>query len=213
LQDSAKRASYLLGKSEWDCKAAAHAEIFSPLADIVDDPALALVLRSAAGSAHELMLAVGLAADGMIANSRRRLLAYIGAGDIEGAALEMEKHLRTLLFMCRLARSGKRRLSARQHHNRDDQRLLACWVRRRRIWEAAAPYSAAAAARLMPLPSWIGAAELVLPAGVWAAELVPSARIRAAELVLPAGVWAAELVPSARIRAAELVLPARVWAA
>src|SRR6266700_6286248 len=57
LQDSAERASYILGKSEWDCKAAAHAEIFSPLAAIVDDPALALVLRSAAGSAHELMLA------------------------------------------------------------------------------------------------------------------------------------------------------------
>jgi hypothetical protein len=87
LQDSVVAS---LGKCEWDCKAAAHAEIFSLLADIVDDPALALVPRSAAGSAHELMLAVGLAADGMIANSRRRLLAYMGAGDIEGAALEME---------------------------------------------------------------------------------------------------------------------------
>ena len=37
-----------------------------------------------------------------------RLLAYLGAGDGEGAALEMERHLRVLLYMWRLALPGSR---------------------------------------------------------------------------------------------------------
>jgi hypothetical protein len=44
------------------------------------------------------------AADGMIASSRRRLLAHLSAGQADGAALEMEAHLRVLHFMWRLAR-------------------------------------------------------------------------------------------------------------
>jgi hypothetical protein len=60
------------------------------------------------GMIQALMLAVGRAADGMITSSRRRLLASLRAGDAEGAALEMGKHLRGLLYMWRLALPGSR---------------------------------------------------------------------------------------------------------
>jgi GntR family transcriptional regulator, transcriptional repressor for pyruvate dehydrogenase complex len=103
VHHSVQQASRLPGRSEWDRKAAAHARIFSLLADAVDDPWLARVLRGAAGYAQELMVAVGRVADGMIVNSRRRLLAHLRAGDGEAAAREMEDHLRGLLFMGRLA--------------------------------------------------------------------------------------------------------------
>jgi DNA-binding GntR family transcriptional regulator len=107
LHDSVERACCLAGKSQWDRKAAAHAEIFSLLAGVVDDPLLAPLLTGGAGYVRELMLAVGRAADGMIVSSRRRrLLAHLRAGDGEGAALEMEKHLRGLLYMWRLALPG-----------------------------------------------------------------------------------------------------------
>jgi hypothetical protein len=52
------------------------------------------------------MTAVGPAAGGMIASSRRRLLAHMRAGDADEAALEMEKHLRGLHYMWRLARNS-----------------------------------------------------------------------------------------------------------
>jgi hypothetical protein len=39
----------------------------------------------------------------MIKSSRRRLMALIRAGDADGAAAEMEHHLRGLRFMARLA--------------------------------------------------------------------------------------------------------------
>lgn len=104
LQDSVERACGLAGGSEWDRKATAHAEIFGLLADVADDPVLAPVLRGGAGYVRELMVAVGRVADGMIVSSRWRLLAYLRAGDGEGAALEMERHLRVLHYMWRLAR-------------------------------------------------------------------------------------------------------------
>lgn len=104
LHDSVERASCLAARSQWDRKAAAHAEIFVLLADVADDPALAPLLKGGAAYAQELMLAIGRAADGMIVSSRRRLLAYLRAGDEDGAALEMERHLRGLHFMWRLAR-------------------------------------------------------------------------------------------------------------
>jgi DNA-binding FadR family transcriptional regulator len=103
LHDSVERACRLEARFQWDRKAAAHAEIFNLLADAVDDPLLAPLLSGGAGYVRELMLAVGRAADGMITSSRRRLLASLRAGDGEGAALEMEKHLRGLLYMWRLA--------------------------------------------------------------------------------------------------------------
>jgi len=106
FHDSVERACSLTARSQWDRKAAAHAEIFRLLADVVDDPLLAPLLTGGAGHMRELMLAVGRAADGMIVSSRRRLLAHLRAGDGEGAALEMERHLRVLLYMWRLALPG-----------------------------------------------------------------------------------------------------------
>jgi GntR family transcriptional regulator, transcriptional repressor for pyruvate dehydrogenase complex len=106
LNDSLERACKLRGRSQWGRKAAEHAEIFSLLADLVDDPLLAPLLTGGAVYVREVMLAVGRAADGMIVSSRRRLLAHMRAGNGEEAALEMEKHLRGLLYMWRLALPG-----------------------------------------------------------------------------------------------------------
>lgn len=58
------------------------------------------------------MIAAGRAADGMITSSRQRLLAHLSGGDPEGAALEMEKHLRGLHCMGRLAKRAAHRASA-----------------------------------------------------------------------------------------------------
>ena len=91
-----------LPRSGWGRKAAAYAETFSLLAGAADDPALVRVLSSGAGFAYYLMTAVGPAADGMTASSRRRLIACLCAGDAEGAAREMESHLRVLSFMRRV---------------------------------------------------------------------------------------------------------------
>jgi DNA-binding FadR family transcriptional regulator len=104
LHDSVEHASRLPARSQWDRKAAAHADIFRLLADVADDPVLAPVLSGGAGSVHRLMLTVGRGADGMIAGSRQRLLAHLRARDAEEAALEMEKHLRGLHYMWRLTR-------------------------------------------------------------------------------------------------------------
>ena len=67
---------------------------------------LAPLLTGGAAYVREVMLAVGRAADGMIVSSRRRLLAHLRAGDGDAAALEMERHLRGLLYMGRLALPG-----------------------------------------------------------------------------------------------------------
>jgi GntR family transcriptional regulator, transcriptional repressor for pyruvate dehydrogenase complex len=101
LHASVEYASCLKDRSEWDRRAAAHAEIFHLLADLTDDPVLAPALRGAVGFAYHLMLVAGPVANGMIVSSRRRLLAHMRAGDTDGAALEMEKHLRGLLYMWR----------------------------------------------------------------------------------------------------------------
>ena len=106
LHDSVERACGLAARSNWDRKAAAHAEMFSLLADVVNNPLLAPLLTGGAAYVREVMLAVGRAADGMIVSSRRRLLAHLRAGDGEGAALEVERHLRGLLFVWRLALPG-----------------------------------------------------------------------------------------------------------
>jgi hypothetical protein len=70
---------------------------------VVDDPLLAPLVTGGAAYVREVMMAVGRAANGMIVSSRQRLLAHMRAGDGEGAALEMERHLRSLLYMWRLA--------------------------------------------------------------------------------------------------------------
>ncbi len=72
-----------------------------------NDPVVPGLLRNqAVGAIHDLMLTVGPAADGIILSSRRRLLDLIRAGDADGAAVEMEQHLRRLRFMWQLSRSS-----------------------------------------------------------------------------------------------------------
>ena len=112
LHDSVDQASRLPARSQWDRKAAAHAEIFSLLAAAAG-PVPSEALHVAADLVHDLMLAVGPAAGGMIASSRRRLLAHMAAGRADEAALEMEKHLRGLHYMSRLARRPLGRVTAR----------------------------------------------------------------------------------------------------
>jgi DNA-binding GntR family transcriptional regulator len=105
LRDSVDRASCLPARPGWERKAAAHAEIFGLLADVAGDRT-ARLSGGPAAAMRELILTVGPAADGMIASSRRRLLAHLSAGEADGAALEMEAHLRVLHYMWRLARPG-----------------------------------------------------------------------------------------------------------
>ena len=96
----------------WERKAAAHAEFFNNLADAAADPWLAPVLSQGVGLAYDLMIVVGRAADGIVINSRKRMLACLRAGDADEAAREMERHLRILHFMGRLATPPARRASA-----------------------------------------------------------------------------------------------------
>lgn len=102
LGDSVDRACRLPARPGWERKAAAHTEIFLLLARMAgrDDCQTRLI--------RDLMRTVGPAANGMIASSRRRLLASLGAGDAEGAAHEMESHLRTLYYTGRLAAGARR---------------------------------------------------------------------------------------------------------
>jgi DNA-binding FadR family transcriptional regulator len=112
LQASVNQTSDIPAGFPWQHKAAAHAEIFGVLADATGDPCAARTLNLGAGLAYDLMMAVGWVADGMAANSRRRMLAHLRAGGADAAALEMEKHLRTLSSMCRLPQLPARRVSA-----------------------------------------------------------------------------------------------------
>jgi DNA-binding GntR family transcriptional regulator len=85
LHDSVGQACCLPSGFDWDRKAAAHAEIVNLLADAAADPALAVLVRAVPGQLHDLMVTVGPAAGGIIAGSRRRLLALLEAGDADGA--------------------------------------------------------------------------------------------------------------------------------
>jgi DNA-binding FadR family transcriptional regulator len=108
LQDSVGQARTLPARFAWDRKATAHAQIFNLLADVITDrPVPTLLLNRTVGAIHDLMLTVGPAADGIILSSRRRLLDLIRVGDADGAAAEMEQHLRLLHFMWRLSRSSE----------------------------------------------------------------------------------------------------------
>jgi DNA-binding GntR family transcriptional regulator len=105
LRRNVEQACLLPKRPGWDRKAAAHAEIFGLLADAAGNPVRAQALRSSARLAHRLMVTAGPGvADGITANSRKRFLAYLSAGDSEGAAREMEGHLRVLSFLGRLCR-------------------------------------------------------------------------------------------------------------
>ena len=103
LQDSVNEACGIPVEAQWDRRAAAHARFFNVLANVTDHPRSGPVLDDGARLAYELMLAAGRNADGMVITSRRQLLRFLRAGDAEQAAAEMEKHLRVLQFMWRLA--------------------------------------------------------------------------------------------------------------
>lgn len=102
LQASVDQARAVPAGLGWEHKAAAHAEFFNALADAAGDPRLTPVFSHGAGFAYDLMVNAGRGADGIVSNSRKRMLAHLRAGDADGAALEMEKHLRVLHFMIRL---------------------------------------------------------------------------------------------------------------
>jgi hypothetical protein len=103
VQDSVGQACCLPAGFGWDRRAAAHAQIVNLLADVIaDHPVPAPVLMEVVGTVYDLMVAAGSAADGMIESSRRRLLALIRVGDADGAAAEMEHHLRGLHLLARL---------------------------------------------------------------------------------------------------------------
>ena len=103
LQASVDRACAIRAESGWQRRAAAHAEFFTALSDAACDRCAALVLRYGAELAYDLMIGAGHAADVIVVNSRRRMLAHLRAGDPAEATREMEKHLSALNFMGRLA--------------------------------------------------------------------------------------------------------------
>jgi DNA-binding GntR family transcriptional regulator len=103
LQDSLDRACAISAKAQWERKAAAHAEFFTVLAGATSDPHAALVLRRGARLSYDLMIAAGRAADFIVINSRKRVLASLRAGDASEASVKMEEHLRLLRFIWRLA--------------------------------------------------------------------------------------------------------------
>jgi DNA-binding FadR family transcriptional regulator len=106
LQSSFEQSRCLSARLQWDRKATAHAEMFNLLADAAAEALPSSLLSSATARVHDLMIRVGPAADGMTLSARRRLLALIRAGDPDGAAEEIERHLSVLSFMGRLAGSA-----------------------------------------------------------------------------------------------------------
>ena len=96
----------------WERRAAAHAEFLNALADAAGDPQLTPVFSSGAGFAYDLMITAGSAADGIVINSRKRLLAHLCAGDADEVTAEMEDHFRILQVMGRLAVPTGQRASA-----------------------------------------------------------------------------------------------------
>jgi hypothetical protein len=86
---------------------AADAEVFRLLAESAGESGVAGVLRLGSSMMRELAAAAGPLADGIISNSSRRLLAHVRAGDADAAEQEVEKLLRCLHVMWRLARIDK----------------------------------------------------------------------------------------------------------
>ena len=88
--------------------ATADDEIFGLLAETAGDPGVAGVLRLGSNMVRDLAAAAGPLADGIISNSNQRLLAHVRAADADAAEQEVEKLLRCLHVMWRLARADKR---------------------------------------------------------------------------------------------------------
>jgi DNA-binding GntR family transcriptional regulator len=109
LRESFEEACRLPAEAGWERKAAAHAAFFTILAEAAaGHPAAAAMLASGGELARELMITAGRGCDGIVVNSRRRLLEHLRGADPGGAAQELEDHLRILRVMCRLAGRGAR---------------------------------------------------------------------------------------------------------
>ena len=102
LDASVERASCLSARHDWQRKVTAHAELFTTLGDLTGDCDLARLVSSAVGRLQDLVMTVGPVADGIILSSHRRLLRELRAGDAEGAAREVERHLEVLHFIGRV---------------------------------------------------------------------------------------------------------------
>jgi GntR family transcriptional regulator, transcriptional repressor for pyruvate dehydrogenase complex len=126
LCDSVEQACCLSAGFAWDRKAMAHAEIVNVLADSAADPILVLLVRNVPGHLYDLMVTAGPTADGIVASSRRRLLALIRAQDADGAGREMEQHVeglsriaeRRCVARSRSSGQGRDRLASRTVHRR-----------------------------------------------------------------------------------------------
>ena len=103
LQASLDRACATRAGCGWERRAAAHAEFLTALSDGACDRYAALVLRYGAELAYALMIDAGPAADVIVVNSRKRMLAHLRDGDAAEATRELENHLSALNFMSRLA--------------------------------------------------------------------------------------------------------------
>jgi hypothetical protein len=101
--DSVDKACRLPTRPEWERKAAAHAEVFQLLADVTGTTATAGQHGHQMELIQDLMYTVGPGANGMIVSSWQRLIRRLRAGDADGAAQEVENHLRVLCYMWRLA--------------------------------------------------------------------------------------------------------------
>jgi DNA-binding GntR family transcriptional regulator len=108
LQASVDEACRIPSRPNWERRAAAHAGFFTALAKAAGDPCAAPVLNHGAKLAYDLLMGAGSAADGIVINSRRRMLTHLRAGHPYRAALEMEEHLQILRLMDRLATSAAR---------------------------------------------------------------------------------------------------------
>ncbi len=112
LSASVAQAATMPAKPGWDRKAIAHAQAIALLGDMTREPALIRAAGLAAGWTYDLALATGLAADGIICASRRRLLHHLRLRDADAAEQEIDKHLRVLSVMARLSAGGTRPASA-----------------------------------------------------------------------------------------------------
>jgi hypothetical protein len=90
-------------RPDWKPGGTAHGGIFALLAEAVEDPAAGRVLMLGARAVRDLALVAGPVAESVIASSNRRLLAHLRARDADAAEREVERQLKCLHFMWRLA--------------------------------------------------------------------------------------------------------------
>jgi DNA-binding GntR family transcriptional regulator len=126
IGDHVEQSTRLPRGFDWERKAVAHAEVFSLLADAVDDLAAAAVLRLGADLSCEFAIAAGPAVDGVISSSNLRLLDHLRAGDADAAEQEIGKHFECLHNMWRLTCRTKQ--TGQQSDPVDDPSAPHLWL-------------------------------------------------------------------------------------